>query len=695
MTPDKTSHSDFTQTPPFRLNEWLVRPSRQRIEKDGNTVKLEPKAMQTLVCLASRPGEVFSRQELLESVWADTIVGDETLSRIISQLRQLLDDDKKNPRFIETIYKSGYRLLAEPRPIEKPIAKSRRRKPLLIGLSLILLLCLMGLTLRPDQSIDSATMKPQWRQIPVTSIAGYEFAPAISPQGDRVAFSWATDASPDAHIWLKDLATDSLQQVSRDSGQVYDMVWSPDGDQLAYAVAGQSHQLKTVSLVDGETKLLVEFARPILGLDWSPDGRCLAFGAAQIPGNLEEILIYDFAAATCTPFFKNPTDRSRSTQPVFSPDGRQLAYLRSRTGVGRIHLVSIDGTEDRTLPPSFGLTTGYDWTADGSALIIAHMVDDYGVLQRLDLETGELTTIPAHSSNAMHPSLNDKGDRLVFADGPFEISIWTLSGSEVMGEQLAKAPVNSTCLDGEPRFSPDGRSLAFVSNRSGSSEIWLCETLDAKPRRLTDLGDPYITRLHWAPDNRRLVASLHDGRHYYMLYLDIDGHHRLLRENEHNEVATCWSNDGQWIYFMCDGEGRVQTWRIRPDGSGASLVYDGNDRVIGESASGRDLILVKRKSQEILLHALDGTSTRRLLDPEITTGWHGQKMCGRHLLFVDRDQPLVTLGRLDIATSRIDTLARIQAQGILTFTMNAIDERIYFEMVDQSQADIVMLDLFQ
>jgi DNA-binding winged helix-turn-helix (wHTH) protein/TolB-like protein len=96
----------------FRLAGWLICPQLNTVQKDGRTIRLEHKFMQVLVCLADRPGEVVSKEELMRAVWADTFVTDDVLTRAVSELRRILKDDAKQPHVIETVAKSGYRLIA-------------------------------------------------------------------------------------------------------------------------------------------------------------------------------------------------------------------------------------------------------------------------------------------------------------------------------------------------------------------------------------------------------------------------------------------------------------------------------------------------------------------------------------------------------------------------------------------------------
>jgi len=103
----------------FRLGEWLIRPQLNTVQGDSGTVRLEHKFIQVLVCLAGRPGEVISKDELIRTVWADTFVTDDVLTRAVSELRKILRDDAKQPHIIETVSKNGYRLIAPVQRIQE------------------------------------------------------------------------------------------------------------------------------------------------------------------------------------------------------------------------------------------------------------------------------------------------------------------------------------------------------------------------------------------------------------------------------------------------------------------------------------------------------------------------------------------------------------------------------------------------
>jgi DNA-binding winged helix-turn-helix (wHTH) protein len=96
----------------FRIGEFHVEPSLYRVSGPAGTVRLEPKVMQVLLCLTEHGDQVVSKDRLMRAVWSDTFVSDDVLTRAISELRRVFGDDVKHPRLIETIPKSGYRLMA-------------------------------------------------------------------------------------------------------------------------------------------------------------------------------------------------------------------------------------------------------------------------------------------------------------------------------------------------------------------------------------------------------------------------------------------------------------------------------------------------------------------------------------------------------------------------------------------------------
>src|SRR5437588_6129453 len=108
----------------FQIGEWVISPKLNSFQKNGQTVHLEPKVMQVLVCLA-QARDVVSKEKLMRTVWADTFVTDDVLTRSISELRKIFADSPKDPRYIQTIPKGGYRLLVPPQTMRAAAVPSQ------------------------------------------------------------------------------------------------------------------------------------------------------------------------------------------------------------------------------------------------------------------------------------------------------------------------------------------------------------------------------------------------------------------------------------------------------------------------------------------------------------------------------------------------------------------------------------------
>ncbi|MEM8983202.1 MAG: tetratricopeptide repeat protein [Pseudomonadota bacterium] len=111
-----TSDNTAAKQPPlpsaFQLGPWLVDPEAGELTGDDANITLEPQLMTLLSLLAANPGDVLSRSVIETVLWPNTIVGDDTLARAVSRLRRALDDSAQSPRYIETLPKRGYRLIA-------------------------------------------------------------------------------------------------------------------------------------------------------------------------------------------------------------------------------------------------------------------------------------------------------------------------------------------------------------------------------------------------------------------------------------------------------------------------------------------------------------------------------------------------------------------------------------------------------
>jgi transcriptional activator of cad operon len=106
----------------FRIGEWLVDPSSGQISRDGESVRLEERTLRLLVCLAERAGEVVSIEDLLSQVWPGVNVSPDSVYQAVASLRRQLRDDPKQPIYIATVPRLGYRMVAKVMPSQETTA---------------------------------------------------------------------------------------------------------------------------------------------------------------------------------------------------------------------------------------------------------------------------------------------------------------------------------------------------------------------------------------------------------------------------------------------------------------------------------------------------------------------------------------------------------------------------------------------
>ncbi len=111
-----------TDSSALRIGAWRVDPALDEISKDGNTVKLERRAMQLLLCLAEHAGQVVSVEQLLDKVWTGVVVTPDSVYHAVAALRRMLGDNTKEPTYIANVPRRGYRLVAPVVPWIDPVA---------------------------------------------------------------------------------------------------------------------------------------------------------------------------------------------------------------------------------------------------------------------------------------------------------------------------------------------------------------------------------------------------------------------------------------------------------------------------------------------------------------------------------------------------------------------------------------------
>src|SRR5215510_6251481 len=506
------------------------------LRKRGRRIRLQEQPFRVLSMLVERSGDVVSREELRQKLWpADTFVDfDHGLNSAVARLRETLNDSAEQPRYVETIPKRGYRFIAEveeavlpaeirevaaPGATDEPTSRSGVAWPWIAAIAVVLMLAGGVQILRLSKSNAEVPLEI----VPMAVLPGYEVEPAFSPDGNQVAFR-EINGHRNSGIFTALVGGDSSLRLTRDPSDCC-AAWSPDSRQVAFVRRnGREDDIYVVPALGGTERKLYSSPRDLSPhLTWSADGKWLAFPENTGTDTRSWITLLSLADST-TRRLTMPPGEDRDDTPAFSPDGTQLAFVRGPiAGVfNNVYVVPLKGGLPRRLTfdnrPNFGLT----WNAEGRDVIYSSIREGRSTLWRAATAGGAPRAIAGDGPMAYSPSVALKGNQLAYRQAIGRDNIWKISLKN--RERLAGPPTIAIAAKGRklrPSFSPDGKRIAFESDRLGSMEIWACDSDGRNCAQLSSLhgtaGSP-----HWSPDGRFIAFEFHPGERAEVYLLDVE-----------------------------------------------------------------------------------------------------------------------------------------------------------------------------
>jgi Tol biopolymer transport system component len=178
----------------------------------------------------------------------------------------------------------------------------------------------------------------------------------------------------------------------------------------------------------------------------------------------------------------------------------------------------------------------------------------------------------------------------VYSQGAKIDSIWRVDLASGAKYPSGSRLISATRSNRNPQFSPDGKRIVFVSDRSGTNEIWTCDKEGKESTALTSLHAGMTGTPSWSPDGRQIAFETNSSGHFQVMIVDAQGGWpRLLTTNPPDSAAPSWSRDGEWIYFRSMYGGRGQIWRVPSTGGAAVQITRNGGWVAFESWDGKDL----------------------------------------------------------------------------------------------------------
>jgi len=430
----------------------------------------------------------------------------------------------------------------------------------------------------------SESSLPPMKVVPFTTFPGNELFPAFSPDGKKIAFSWAGEKDDNRQIYIKQVEAGIPFQLTIHPEDM-SPVWSPDGSYIAFSRLSETDGGIYVIPAMGGAERRVYSTKWDTGrlacIDWSPDGKLLALqdrDSPQEPGSIFLLSLQTLEKRKLT----SPPDPhwDGDRHPVFSPDGQTLAFLRdSSVDTDDIYLVPVAGGEPRRL--TFDNTLLYSalaWTMDGRDILFSSKRGGNNLrVWRVSVSGGTPEPVAVGGEQAIALTISRQGNRLAYVQAsPGNDDIWRIEISKATGRGSSTTKfIASTRDDSYPQYSPDGKRIAFASERSGSMEIWRCDTDGSNPIELTSFGGPFGGAPHWSPDSRWIAFDSRPEGHSQIYVINSEGGQpRRITTGNANDVAPSWSKDGKWIYFSSNRGGQQQIWKGRVEGGEAVRVTE-------------------------------------------------------------------------------------------------------------------------
>ena len=588
----------------FSFADVQVREREFSIVRNGEVLPVEPKAFRVLLFLLRNPQKLITKEELLDAVWGDTAVSENSLTRSIALLRRLLADDTHEPRYIATVPTVGYRFLCNVRVAEEgsaelnaqgsnpavkpsaddqpaPAADGERKGAAMsgifagIGVAVLLLAAFLTWAIGGGRVFGHAAhpggkTASNARVVPLTTVAGNVWGQAFSPDGKQIAFMWDGENPVKGDLYVQLVGGQRpLRLTHTQSGYICCADWSPDGQEITFGrCTDDGGGVYVVPALGGVERKLTDVACPFGTAGqakWTADGKSLVLLDSCAPPNPPGIMLFSIATGekhcvTAPPPYADPGDEGIA----LSPDGETIAFCRAVTlGYEEIYAVELSGKNLRRLTPVEKPTgiSSFMWTPDGRYIVFGS--DRTGAVRpwRVPPEGGAIEPETVYPNVG---ALTSDGQRLAYVEfSGLPGETWRAELAAPGGKVLSMTKlVVSSGDNGATQLSPDGREIVFRSQRMGRNDLWKSNADGSDPQKLTSFDKGWPGTPRWSPDGKWIVFDSRLGEHSHITMVDSEGRNQHdVVAGDYENVVPSWSRDGRFIYFVSNRTGKWQVWK--------------------------------------------------------------------------------------------------------------------------------------
>jgi len=583
-----------------------------------------------------------------------------------------------------------------------PPAKTRPR--MLLAAATVALLVAAGAAwflLRP-----ASKPLPPMQSVPLTTYTGTQGHASFSPDGSQVAFDWTGEKGDHLDIYVKLVEGGPPLRLTTSPDSADSPAWSPDGSQIAFLRAGGVY---SVSPLGGPERKLTDV--PVASLAWMPDSQSLLVSSAKNAGEPHSIFQLSLRTGEMRPVTSPPPadPAGGDYAPAVSPDGRTLAFLRWEWPEGDIYLQPLAGGPARRLTKRSQQLGGLVWASNREILFYStagvsgsmwRMVADGSFAQRpvAGVLDGALDPAIAHPPNG--PA------RLAYTRWAADTNIWSMEiapdahgGVRTVGEPASI--IASTRAEISPRFSPDGKRIAFESDRDGYPEIWVAASDGSGPSQSTTLRSPRSGSPRWSPDGTEIVFdSLASGNNDIWMVGSEGGPARQLTTEPSNDARPNFSRDGRWIYFRSDRSGAQQIWKMpsaAPFRPAVQLTQNGG--ADADEAPDGKLLYYTRPEGGLWNMPVEGGEGTLLLDHVLPGLWSLAENGIYYLDVAARSPegatPLMWLNSARHKLVQVGAVGRPVNINTPTISVTSDGRRIAWSQIDRQESELMLIENFR
>ena len=510
----------------YHFADWQFNPIDGLLYSKQKKLRLQPRLSQLLHLLVSNEGKLLSRKSLIDAIWQDKFVNEDALSRCIAELRAALGDNTSAPIYIETVPKKGYRFI---QGVSKdPNQQSLKSVcPFYFKYGLFIALITLMLTIYVYQSVFPPTDQTQPIKSAIiaaqrlTSDIALEHQPALSNIEEMLAFSVVQER----RLIIKVINThnDLLYEIRDPQQHLVSPTFSPDDKSLLVAaLVGETCTVYLYQLPSLQREKITPCMSPDPSsiFSWSANGEHIAYVNHSIDSEDSSSLkgaaiwLFDVLSKQHQPLTFPDNQHSYDTHPRFSPDGKHLAFTRGNGSIRNLFITQLAAKKTQGSPINLteqgAMITGFSWLKNSHQLIFDSNVLGDRNLWLVDIDNKQTALLGAR--DAKFPSLNRNNSLLAFQEVRYNANIWQIS---LKDPKSASEPIiQSIKYNNFPSFSPDGKQVAFVSNRKGKAAIWLYSAATKKQSQLLAIEDADLILPNWSYDGSHLLVSSRDATGY-------------------------------------------------------------------------------------------------------------------------------------------------------------------------------------